>query len=317
MTDTPAIRPFIVDCDTGRDDALALWLALARGMNLAGVVASYGNTPLANVADNTARVLALAGAHDIPLFAGAEKPLKPHAGWERIVLPRQAASGNGLCNIILPPSKNAPPVPQSAEALAGELERLAREKGRLDYVIMGPATNFAAVCAFLGGRVHDIVARVTMMGGKMDVLWENMPGADFNIACDPGAVRQILAHGYETRFVPMDATWPVVMTLAEIEALRPATKLAEAAQNIMIAHCRHFAPEPVFRFHDPSVIMALEAPELFAPLSVTVNAPDHETEAGRLVPTPDGVAASFFQPSDEWRQETLVVMLDAWELARG
>jgi len=172
---------------------------------------------------------------------------------------------------------------------------LASQYGALDYFIIGPASNFAAMATVLGADLKTTVARVTMMGGKLDPLWEQMPGADFNIASDPYAVDEIMHLGLPMRFVPMNATWPICMTQQEVEGLLPTTKLAKWAQDLMIAHCRDFAPEPVFRFHDPSVIVAAQMPEYYADKKLKLVCDETSADFGRLIESPDGVVCQVYQ----------------------
>ena len=68
--------PLIIDCDPGHDDAMAIAIAIARPeLNLLGVTVVAGNSTLPNTFLNTRRVLALLGAHDMPVAAGAAVPL--------------------------------------------------------------------------------------------------------------------------------------------------------------------------------------------------------------------------------------------------
>lgn len=294
MVPSSPLAPFILDCDTGRDDALAIWYALLDNMPLCGVVASYGNTPLANVVINCRRVLAAFPDRDIPVFQGADAPLRGHRFFDDVVRPRQSASGNGLCNIDLPydplltPCYAQDDLAANIEAIIAFIKAQYTQQGRkLTYVITGPATNFAHICAVLGDDIHEYIERVVMMGGKFDALWDKLPFADFNIGADPYAVDCILRCGLRIDFTAMNMTWPIVAPLDEIEALAAQTPLAQRAQDIMIAHCRSFSPEPVFRFHDPAVMVALKSDAVFSPCALCVDLADDGGMFGRLVAAPD------------------------------
>ena len=92
--------PIILDVDTGIDDALALMLAARHpDLDLRAVTCVSGNTTLANVVANTCAVLDLAGAEDVAVAAGAQRPLIEPA--------RDAAyvhGADGLGNLGLPAS---------------------------------------------------------------------------------------------------------------------------------------------------------------------------------------------------------------------
>lgn len=280
--------PIIIDCDTGRDDALSLWTALRLDMDLAMVIASYGNTHLHNVVKNSADVLNVLGRNDIPLLAGASAPAVIHRKFEDVVIKRQESTGNGLCNITLPSA------PRDIDAIltdANNIEHLAKNiravvktRGqKIDYIILGPATNLAALYQHMGDEIYTIINSVTMMGGKLDYLWDEMPGADFNIACDPLAVQTLLNSALSVNFVTMNFTWPVALSLSDLEELDASSPLAQTAKDLMIAHCKHFAPEPVFRFHDPCVIIAARSPGHFMPCCLSVNCDETSAEFGRLI----------------------------------
>lgn len=294
------LRPYVIDCDTGRDDALALALALQATAPLVGVIATYGNVPQGQVYANCADVLALLGADDVPLLAGCDAPSNPTAV-AAMLRARQQAAGNGLCNLTLPPSarRALPDLGEDAVVqLAEGLERLAAQQGALDYVILGPATTAAALLRHWGARAGAIIARITMMGGKFDDLWQEMPVADFNLACDPFAVATLLAQPLPVRFVPLNVTWPVVLTVPELEALPPQHAKAEFFKKLMLAHARHFAPEPVFRFHDPTVILALAMPAAFTPVALTISCAAG-SDFARLRAAPGGQEAWVMQAGGE------------------
>ena len=313
-------NPLIIDCDTGRDDALSIWIALALKHDLAAVIASYGNTTLDNVCENCSRVLALAGRADIPVWRGEMAPSADHSGIANVITPKQQVSGNGLCNLELPVSSQAA-ITMSADERAEALRQIAREKGAVDYVILGPATNFAKTLAVLGDDAPQVIARVTMMGGKMDALWDEMPGADFNLACDPFAVNATLegaaCYKIPARLVPMNVTWPIMLNISQLEFLIAQGDIAQTAKDLMIAHARHFAPEPVFRFHDPCVIMALSHEGAFRQTKLRMAVKEQSDDFGRLYEDTEGVPAALFEADDALRAQLLSGILALLSIQRA
>ena len=66
----------ILDCDPGHDDAIALLLALASPeVRLLGVTTVSGNQTLDKTTANAIRVLDHVGRDDVPVAAGAARPL--------------------------------------------------------------------------------------------------------------------------------------------------------------------------------------------------------------------------------------------------
>src|SRR6478736_43307 len=66
----------ILDCDPGHDDAIALLLALGSPeLRLLGVTTVSGNQTLEKTTANAIRVLDHVGRSDVPVAAGADRPL--------------------------------------------------------------------------------------------------------------------------------------------------------------------------------------------------------------------------------------------------
>jgi inosine-uridine nucleoside N-ribohydrolase len=76
LTTTARRTPIVLDVDTGVDDACALLLAaLHPALDLKAVTCVGGNAPLADVVRNTLTVLDTCGREDVPVAAGAARPL--------------------------------------------------------------------------------------------------------------------------------------------------------------------------------------------------------------------------------------------------
>ena len=71
------VQSLIIDCDPGVDDAAALFLAFAAPeLELLAVCTVGGNVP-AHLTQRNARMLRqIAGREDVPVYGGAERPLK-------------------------------------------------------------------------------------------------------------------------------------------------------------------------------------------------------------------------------------------------
>lgn len=260
---------------------MAIWLAIKLGYNLVGVVTSFGNTTLENVTTNTAGILSFIDADHIPLLKGVSEPSSIHAGYKNIVLPRQALSGNGLCNLEFPTTRHNHQKSTSIEEFADFMCDNAQKNGKLDYIILGPATNFAKLCKHMGDEIHDVINSVVMLGGKIDELWRLNPTADFNIICDPSSVADILQTTLTKKFITLDTTWDISISLNDIKTLMAKGKIGLKTKEIMEVFCQYFAPEPIFRFHDPSVILLYNKDD-YIETSVTINLDETSREYGRL-----------------------------------
>lgn len=186
MTSSSTALPVILDVDTGVDDALAILAAVKHpGIDLIGVSCVTGNASLERVVENTLRVLDVAEAPDIPVAAGAVRPL--------LAPPRSAAhvhGDDGLAGIVLPESARAPE-PDGAVAM---LRRLILEHPEpVTIVALAPQTNLALLL-----RTHPEVAanieRIVFMGGSAST-GNATAVAEFNIWHDPEAAAAVLDAG--------------------------------------------------------------------------------------------------------------------------
>ncbi len=93
-----APRPFIIDCDPGQDDAIALLIALAspEDLHVLGVTCVAGNAPLTRTQINARRVCVLANRADLPVFAGCTGPLLRALATAQKVHGESGLDGSGL-----------------------------------------------------------------------------------------------------------------------------------------------------------------------------------------------------------------------------
>src|SRR5262245_29669986 len=71
------VRPIILDCDPGHDDAIAILLAHANpALRLLAITTVAGNQELAKTTLNARRICTVAGIAGVPIAAGAAGPLR-------------------------------------------------------------------------------------------------------------------------------------------------------------------------------------------------------------------------------------------------
>ncbi|WP_159606724.1 nucleoside hydrolase [Agromyces humi] len=175
--------PVILDVDTGVDDALAILFAVRHpGIEVLGITCVAGNASLAQVVDNTLRVLDAVGAPDLPVAAGAVRPL--------LEPPRSAGHVHGLDGlggVPLPPTQRRPEPVGAVELL----RRLILEHPTpVTLVALAPQTNLALLL-----RTYPEVAgnleRIVFMGGSASV-GNATAVAEFNVWHDPEAAAIVL-----------------------------------------------------------------------------------------------------------------------------
>lgn len=189
----------VADVDTGIDDALALlWLA---GRHRAGecdlvVTTSAGNTTAAQAAGNSAEVLRLAGASEVPVTPGAERPR---------VLPLTTTPEThgpaGLGYWIPAAALTASSRPSSPADAVAAWEAAHPEK----ILVAGPATNLAWAVENSPDLLRS--AQVVLMGGAFLYPGNTTPTAEWNAWSDPHALAYCLQNW------PTGAPLPVLCPL--------------------------------------------------------------------------------------------------------
>jgi inosine-uridine nucleoside N-ribohydrolase len=202
--------PVILDCDPGHDDAIALLLALAsEELELLGVTTVAGNQTLENTTANAIRVLEHVGRSEVPVLAGAPRPLVR----ERSVA-AEVHGSTGLDGPDLPPAAR-PPLPGHAiDWIAATVARASRQ---VTLIPTGPLTNVALFLARYP-ELTDRLERIVLMGGAIGA-GNATPAAEFNIWADPEAAHRVFTSGIDLTMVGLDVTHQALMTAAHAERL--------------------------------------------------------------------------------------------------
>lgn len=254
----------LLDVDTGVDDSLALLYALNKEeVEIVGITTVCGNVEARLAAENTLKILDLAGAPDIPVVCGFEKPLEGE--WDG----RTAFihGDNGLGNVELPSGSRT----LLEEDVCDFQIRLAQKyEHELVLVTLGPLTNIARTLAKAPSFAKKI-KRCVMMGGTVYMRGNVSPVCEANFASDPAACDRVFQSGMEILAVGLDVTEKIRFTTGAMDWLdkccsphsRKAVDYMKQAlayywegnrnQNYCIGDCP---------LHDPLAMMAAVVPDL-------------------------------------------------------
>jgi len=214
--------PIILDCDPGHDDAIALLLALASPeVEVLGVTTVHGNQTLEKTTANALRVLDLAGRTDIPVAAGADRPLT-----RELTVASHVHGDSGLDGPALPPARHDP----LGEHAVDFLERtIAASPVPVTLVPTGPLTNIALLLERTGGAN---VERIVSMGGA--AAEGNMtPAAEFNIWADPEAAQAVYHAGLDVTMIGLDVTHLALTTPAIQARMRAAGAIGSFVADLV------------------------------------------------------------------------------------
>jgi purine nucleosidase/pyrimidine-specific ribonucleoside hydrolase len=222
----------ILDCDPGHDDTIALLLALASPeVKLLGVTTVSGNQTLAKTTANAIRVLDHVGRHDIPVAAGAPRPLLR----ERHVA-AEVHGETGLDGPELPPPSRQPEPAHAIDWIANTLTASTRP---VTLVPTGPLTNVALFLA----RYPELatkIERVVLMGGAFGE-GNVTPAAEFNIWADPEAAQRVFASGLDLTMVGLDVTHKALMTPAHAQRLGASGRAGKLVADLYAFYSRFHA----------------------------------------------------------------------------
>jgi inosine-uridine nucleoside N-ribohydrolase len=261
----------ILDCDPGHDDAIALLLALASPeIELVGVTTVHGNQTLDKTTDNALRVLALVGREDVPVAAGADRPLV-----RDLHVAAHVHGETGLDGPALPDRASDPVEQHAVDFLA---EKVTPETV---LVPVGPLTNVALA---LERGIRP--ARIVLMGGA--VAEGNMtPAAEFNIWADPEAAQRVFHSGIDVTMIGLDVTHAALLTPAWAERFRAAgrvgTFVAELVEFFKRYHARTYGWDGA-PIHDAVALAHVFRPDLVTTEYVNVEVEtESELTRGRTV----------------------------------
>jgi inosine-uridine nucleoside N-ribohydrolase len=210
--------PVLIDCDPGHDDAIALLLALGSDeVELRGVTTVAGNQTLEKTTANAIRVLELAGRADVPVAAGASRPLV-----RELYVAANVHGETGLDGPDLPPPQAEPSGLHAVDVLAERLDGAT-------LVATGPLTNVALLLARYPEARPE---RVVLMGGAI-AEGNVTPAAEFNIWADPEAAARVFASGLDVTMVGLDVTHRALVTGAHAEQLRGSGRVAKAVAELL------------------------------------------------------------------------------------
>jgi len=277
----------ILDTDIGTDvdDCLALALILASPeLELVAVTTVYGDVILRG--RMVRKLLALRGREDIPVAAGASRPLlgKVPVYWA-------GHEGRGLLG---PGDEAFDPPPGHAVDLI--VETVMAHPGEITLVAIGPLTNVAL--AFLREpRLATQLAGLVLMGGVVGgAAALHLPWVEHNFRCDPEAAHIVLSAGVIPTIVPLDVTTQVAIRPADVARLRGVGDPFHQAVADQVELYPPFVARGWTYLHDPLAVATLIQPGLvrLEPVRAFVETRGEHTAGALLValPTADAPATA-------------------------
>jgi len=297
----------IHDCDPGQDDAIALMLNLASPrFEMAGVTVVGGNVKVEKCAANARKILGLCGYSDVPVYKGAEKPLKRNlVTLEDVFGVSGMAGGDDL--------PDPGPQDQNRGAVDYLIDTLSDASRPIFICATAPLTNIALALQREPSIARSIKKLVIMGGcvfpeplhgkmGNFDIQGTQGGKAEYNFAMDPeaanivfsSAIRRISLVGLNvTQKILFNSKWKKALYDLTNPVARKAADILSAIGPEDVAYyadLRQSPDDPVRAVHDAVAAVYLDKPEIFdvknTPLKIVTDQPP--AIAGQSLPAETG-----------------------------
>lgn len=201
------MRHWLIDTDTGSDDAVALIMALRDdSVRVETITTVAGNVPL-DLATRNARISTqVADTYAPPVHVGAGKPLLRPLRTAESVHGEDGLGNMNLSDPTLPIAEG-----HAVDAIIATAERFA---GELEIVTLGPLTNLALACA-KAPQLAQQLKHVWVMGGAGLGPGNVTPVAEFNMWVDAEAAQMVVQSGLALTFVGWDCSTDETFLSAE------------------------------------------------------------------------------------------------------
>lgn len=258
----------IIDTDPGADDVVALLMALAspEQLNVRAITTVAGNVRLDKTSRNARLAREWAGREDVPVYAGAPRPLVRSPIYAENIHGKEGLTGVPVHE----PAKGL----ESINAVNYLIDTLrAAKPGSVTIAMLGPQTNLA-LALIQEPEIVQGIKEVVIMGGAHFNGGNITPVAEFNLFADPQAAEVVLKSGVKLTYLPLDVTHKILTSdarLKQIAALNNnASKIVGDILNEYIKGDMEHYGIPGGPVHDATVVAYLLKPELFTGRSVNV-----------------------------------------------
>jgi inosine-uridine nucleoside N-ribohydrolase len=196
-----------------------------------GITTVAGNQTLEKTTANALKILEFTGRTEIPVAAGAARPIvrEPYVA-------AHVHGESGMDGPDLPDPQTRPIGQHAVEFLAERLEP------GVVLIPTGPLTNVGLLLAHYPD-VADRIERIVLMGGAI-AEGNVTPAAEFNIWADPEAAARVFTSGIDLTMVGLDVTHKALFRPADSERLaatgRTGTLVAELFAFYQQFHSRQY-----------------------------------------------------------------------------
>ncbi len=191
------MRKFIIDADTGTDDAVAIsHILMQKDIEVLGITAVHGNQPVSSTTNNALKLVDFLGK-DIPVFKGCAKSLVrdilPGRDHNPIMEKVRGERDGEMVFIHQPDITELPETSrkyESENAVSFIVRTINESKEPISIIALGPLTNIAAAL-ILDSSIAKKIDKIYIMGGQVSI-GNRTPVAEANFYDDPEAAHIVL-----------------------------------------------------------------------------------------------------------------------------
>ena len=269
-----AVHTLVIDTDPGADDVIALLFAMAapERLHIEALTTVAGNVPLAKTSRNARLACEWAGRPEIPVYAGAERPLERTPIYAANIHGHEGVTGVKV---------HEPAAPLAEGHAVDYLVRTLRAAPArsVTLAMLGPQTNLALALEQAPDIVRGLRELVLMAGAHFNG-GNITPTAEFNVFADPHAAEAVLKSGVPITMLPLDVTHKILTSGERIARLRT---IGNRAGVIVADILDAYAPKEMLHYdmpggpvHDATVIAYLLQPSLFRGRLINVEVDSRE-----------------------------------------
>ena len=249
------MKPVLIDCDPGSDDALAILAALnSPDLDVVGLTTVGGNATIDDTTRNALAILEIGGRAEVPVWRGAGRPL---VGEFRFGYDYHGEAGVGI-------RLEAPATREQPEPAVDAIARTMLDRpGELTLIALGPLTNVAQALR-REPKLADEVAEIIVMGGAVEAPGNVTGHAEFNIYNDPAAAEVVFDSGAQVTLVGLDVTEQVAVSREDEPWIKGESASASLARRLLAAWFALHPDRGPYGLHDPLAVAAAVDPTLLS-----------------------------------------------------
>lgn len=221
------MRKFLIDTDTGSDDAVALMMALRHpDIDIEAITVVAGNVPMKQGVQNALYTVELCGKN-VPVYEGLAKPLVVE-----LHTAQDTHGEDGMGDIGLDLYGRQPAEGHAVQVI---LDTVRANAGAIDLVTLGPLTN-VAVALTLDPSLAEQINHCYIMGGTSDNFGNVTAVAEYNIWADAEAARIVFESGMPITMIGWDISRKyAVFEQKDVDAIKAFnTPLADFCVDIQV-----------------------------------------------------------------------------------